>query len=72
MSTLFRMPEIRTKSMIIPNGISKQKIFNSSSSKVKKILKLPSPYILEVASFNIIKGQLNLIKSLFRSILEFH
>ena len=64
MATLFRMPEIRQKAMIIPNGVSEQRIFNTNNTVMNEKSKLPSSYVLQVASFDIVKGQLNLIKSL--------
>ena len=62
---LFKMPEIRQKALIIHNGISKYENDNSSSNTIKKKLEFGTPYVLEVAKLHIIKGQLNLIKSLF-------
>ena len=65
-SLLFKMPEIRQKSVVIPNGVSTSKFQNNSSSDFLDILQiLPDKYVLEVANFGIWKGQLNVIKALF-------
>lgn len=60
---LFKMPEVRQKAMIVPNGVSKSQFCNSSNL-MSNNLSLPKNYVLEVANFSIIKGQLNLINSL--------
>ena len=64
-SLSFKMPEIRQKSVIIPNGISTSKFQNNNSSESLDILKfLPDEYVLEVANFGIWKGQLKVISAL--------
>ncbi len=64
LSMTFNMPEIRGKSIIIPNGISLPD--NNSIDKYKdNDLKLPDSYVLQVGHIIFYKNQLNLIKALF-------
>lgn len=65
LAILFDAPEVRGKSVIIPNSVSISKFYEMGNNKIDSSVKLPSNYILEVGRVETWKGQLNLIKALF-------
>lgn len=60
----FKLPQIREKSLIVYNGISKSKIEAQSLNKLKNF-DCNDEYVLEVGTFVPMKGQLKLIEALF-------
>lgn len=64
MATLFKLPEIRQKAVIVPNGILKPDLDPDFIKRMDKNSSLPTDYVLQVALFLPLKGQLNLIKAL--------
>lgn len=61
----FKMPELRKKAIIVPNGTSIPN-FDHYNAKIppNNVLDLPEKYVLEVGRIEAWKGQLNLIKAL--------
>lgn len=60
----FKLPQIREKSLIVPNGISKSKLEEFHLSSKLKTFEFPDEYVLEVGHVGTWKGQLKLIESL--------
>lgn len=60
----FKMPQVRGKSLVVPNGVSIPNFNQFDQSKLNDI-PVSEDYVLEVGFLKFAKGQLNLIKALF-------
>jgi glycosyltransferase involved in cell wall biosynthesis len=62
LALLFRMPEVRAKSMIVPNAVRAD--VNDSDPRIDGFADLPQKYVLEAGTYYPVKGQLKLIEAL--------